>query len=322
MIRCAAALCLVALAALTVWGQRQGEPGTVEPIVTAQAYRSDQSALDGPVQVRDLYRLTSPQPDFGGFSALAWRGGRLVLFSDYGLALELPELPADGGRIAAPSRRIGTDTIRKSGRDIEAAASEGGSIWLALENTNAIVRLDGRLAQRGAALPQALADWPANGGPEALARLADGRFLVLREGRVVVGDTDPLAGVLFAGDPTAGATSRNVAITGADGYHPVDAASAPDGRILVLLRRLGFGWPFDFRSRLAWLDPADLDDGSASLSSPIDLSVYLPDDNYEGLAVRAAGERWDVWVVSDDNNSHFQANWLARLSLDPAGLPE
>lgn len=323
VIRKSLALVLLLLAAITVWLRGEPRPATIEPVVKLAAFPSYKRNADDGVRVEGVWQLRSPQRSFGGFSALVLTDAdRLLLFSDYGTVLDLP-LPRGGDAVLRlPLDRVGQDTARKSSRDIEAATSSGGRTWLALENRNAIVRLDAnRLTQR-TATPESMADWPVNGGPESLARLDDGRFLALREGKIAVGETDPLVGVLFDGDPTEGARERVVTITGAEGYHPVDATTAPDGRILVLLRRLGFAWPFDFRSRLAWLDPADLDDGRARLSPPVDLSALLPRDNYEGIAVRRAGARWDVWLVSDDNDSHFQASWLAHLSLDPAALPD
>lgn len=321
MMRKSLALVLAVLSFVAVWPRSEPRPDHVEPIVVMHGYPTGWGRGGGPLELRGLWRLTSEQESFGGFSALTvMEGGGLRLFSDNGTVLELP-LPTEGNRrLRRPLRRIGEDTARKSGRDIEAATNWGRQTWLALENRNAILRLGPELQIERSTAPRSLADWPANGGPEAMTRLADGRFLVLREGRPVFGDTDPIQAVLFAADPTTDAPARQITITGADGYHPVDAATAPDGRVLVLLRRLGFGWPIEFRSRIAWLDPRDLEDGKARLSAPIALERLLPQDNYEGIAVRADGERWDVWVVSDDNDSFFQASWLARLSLDPAAL--
>ena len=323
MVRKTLALLLLLLGWVTVWSRTEPPPEDIEPVVELIAFPHFEREAQRGVAVEGVWQMRSPQFSFGGFSALAMRDDRgLLLFSDYGTALELPMPRKGNATMRIPLRRIGEDTARKSGRDIEAATSFGDRTWLALENRNAIVRLGpGRKIER-MATPQAIAGWPANSGPESLARLADGRFLALREGKVVVGETDPLVGALFEGDPTENSESRTIAITGADGYHPVDAATAPDGRILVLLRRLGFAWPFEFHSRLAWLDPDDLADGTARLSAPIDLSAILPRDNYEGIAVRGAGHRWDIWLVSDDNDSHFQASWLAHLTLDPGRLSD
>lgn len=322
MIRIATVLLLATLTIITTCGEQLGERVEVRPIMIAQAYPVPRFSPAGPVEGRALYRLSSEQADFGGFSAIAWSGDQLTLFSDHGLALDLPGLPEDGGVFAAPLRRVGANTIRKSGRDIEAATALGEITWLALENTNAIMRVDGRLAETGTVLPRAMREWPANSGPEALARLADGRFLVLREGKARPGGTDPLEGLLFAGDPVADTGVEQVSVTGAQGYHPVDAATTPDGRVLVLLRKLRFRWPLVFDTRLALLDPADFARGHGRLRMVSQLSPPLPHDNYEGLAVRMNDARWQVWLVSDDNNSHFQASWLAHLTLDPAALPD
>ncbi len=315
------ALVLLALGFIAVWWRDEPPSDIAPPLVQLTAHRGSVGQEHHALSVKGLWRLESGQKGFGAFSALAFRDREtLWLFGDTGSVLELPIPEGGDHRAMLPLGRIGRVTARKSGRDIEAATAFGSSIWLALEHSNAILRLDRDLRIERRIAPQVIADWPPNGGPEAMARLDDGRFLVLREGRIVLGETDPVEGVLFAGDPTEDARFGKVAISGADGYHPVDAAVAPDGRVLVLLRRLGFGWPFEFRSRLAMLDPADLDDGRARLIPIPGLPELLPSDNYEGMAVRADGDRWEIWLVSDDNESHFQSTWLAQLSLDPTAL--
>ena len=322
MIRVFAALVLATLCVITTCTHHRDAHENVRPIVTVQAYPAPRFAPDSAVKGIELYRLSSPQRGFGGFSAMVWSGDgeRLILFSDYGLALELPFLPRGNSVLAAPLRRLGPDTIRKEGRDIEAATSLHGTIWIALEHSNSIVRLNEDLARAATVFPAAMADWPANGGPEAMARLDDGRFLVLREGALGSANDEPIEGLLFAGDPTSGASARSVRVSGAQGYHPVDATATPDGRVLVLLRKVRLGLPIVFETRLALLDPTEFADGTARLDLLTQLAPPLPHDNYEGLALRENGARWDVWLVSDDNNSHFQSSWLARIAIDPAKL--
>ena len=324
MIRVLAAMALATLCIISTCTHHPDPRERARPIVTAQAYPPPRFAPDSAVDGLELYRLTSAQRGFGGFSAMAWSGDgeRLVVFSDYGFALELPFLPHGDTVLNAPLQRIGASTMRKEGRDIEAATSFGGTIWIALEHANSIVRLNSDLERDATVSPPGMADWPANGGPEALARLNDGRFLVLREGALGSDKDDPIEGLVFSGDPAAGASAARVRVSGADGYHPVDATATPDGRILVLLRKVRLALPIAFETRLALLDPAGFADGTARFEVITQLAPPLPRDNYEGLALREDGARWVVWLVSDDNNSHFQANWLARIAIDPERLPK
>ena len=324
MIRIFAAMALAALCVISTCTHHPDPRERARPIVRAQPYPAPRFSLESAVEGLALYRLTSAQRGFGGFSAMAWSGdgARLTLFSDYGFALELPFMPQGDTVFKAPLQRIGKDTLRKEGRDIEAATSFGGTIWIALEHANSIVRLKGNLERDATVSPPGMANWPANAGPEALVRLRDGRFLVLREGALGSGEEDPIEGLIFAGDPAAGASVARVRVQGADGYHPVDATATPDGRALVLLRKVRLALPIAFETRLALLDPAGFADGTARFETITQLAPPLPRDNYEGLALRQDGARWVVWLVSDDNNSHFQANWLARIAIDPERLPK
>ena len=67
-------------------------------------------------------------------------------------------------------------------------------------------------------------DWGWNTGPEAMVRLADGRFIVVREG--FFGERH--AGLLFAGDPLAVKQApRHFVLAGPPGFRPTDMAQLP-----------------------------------------------------------------------------------------------
>src|SRR5690606_3853618 len=189
------------------------------------------------------------------------------------------------------------------------------------------MRLEGRVA------PAALRDWPTNGGPEAMVRLADGRFLILAERDHDGGAVDTPA-LLFDGDPVAGAKSRAFRFRAPAGYRPVDMAELPDGRVLILVRKVLWGLPPRFANQLVLADPATIGEGAAWQGEVIaDLAAPLPSDNYEGLAIQSGpgqsdprasgsheagpGEAITVWIVSDDNSIRLQKTLLLELRWRP-----
>ncbi len=322
MLRKSLALLLLALGCVTVWWRDGARPEPQTPTVAAIPATAPGFAPDGPLELRGLWRLTSAEREFGGFSAMILREpGGMRLFTDYGSLIDLPRPGAEGYDYSAALRRAGRETMRKRDRDIEAATAFGGKIWLGYERANAIVRYDAQMRLEKRVAPEVLSGWGATSGPESLARLADGRFLALREGPKWAFDESPIEAVLFRADPVEGARGEAVTIVGNGAYRPVDAATTPSGDVLVLLRGLRIGLPVRFESRIALLRRDDLADKRARLVLLAQIDGPLPADNYEGIAVRANGNEWEIWLVSDDNDSHFQANWLARLSLDPARLP-
>ena len=265
------------------------------------------------------WRVDSDDPEFGGYSALlVRRDGRLAAFSDRGASLEFsppgsgdghpPRLRALAGGRRGPSKRD---------RDCEAVTIDpaSGTIWAAYEQSNAIVRLRPDLAEDGIVHPLAMHGWPANRGPEAMVRLTDGRFVVLGERQDGDGRNP---GLLFRGDPVARFPPDRFAYRPPPGYRPTDIAQLPDGRVLILERRLDF--PLRFSAALAVADPAAIRPGRtwrrrelARIASP------LPSDNFEGMAVAAApGGAVTIWLISDDNQAQLvQRTLLLKLSWTP-----
>ena len=112
-------------------------------------------------------------------------------------------------------------------------------LWIALEDDWHVARIAKQAGakQLGAArfypVP-ALRDWPENGGAEAMARLADGRWIMLCE--TCGGGRGGLhLGLLFAGHPGTSAAQKFGIVLPA-GYAPVDTVPLPDGRLLILTR--------------------------------------------------------------------------------------
>jgi hypothetical protein len=275
--------------------------------------------------------LRSIDPAFGGYSALSVvaqpDGDRFTMLSDGGNVvaftmgtdwkprrLRFLHLPA------GPS--IGWE---KRDRDSESMVlAPGGRIWVGFERYNAIWRYAPGFARAEAQrVPAAMRRWPDNGGPESMARLPDGRFVVIGEDRHV-----PMSrwrgpeedrrhsrdALIFPGDPIV-TQPVYFAYMPYGRYDPADATALPNGDLLVLDRR--FRLPYRFSNRLSLIPASALRAGGvargrllATLDSP------LIHDNFEGLATTLENGATIVWMVSDDNQSILQRTLLLKFRLD------
>lgn len=267
------------------------------------------------------WRLSSSNAMFGGFSSLAVTGpDRFQLVADNGYWARFAVLPGDRvadariGKIPVPGGNVG----KKSKSDVEALLFDPATDQsrVALEFVNEVWRLDptlGRIESRSA-LPRP--HWPKNSGPEAMARLPDGRIVIFSENA----DDDPRGreALLFEGDPSVPGTRAQRFHYDAEGKGAVsDATTLPDGRILLVHRRVGFD-PV-FTTIVAIFDPADIRPGAVLRSRTIGRVPGALADNYEGAAVTTDGARIFLWLVSDDNFNRWQRSLLIQFEL--VGLP-
>lgn len=266
---------------------------------------SSPADLPAGLSIEGLWELDSPDPRFGGYSALLVQDGRARAFSDAGeqLAFTLPGHGSPAPRLAPlpPHPRLPPDRP-----DAEAVTSDPrtGQIWLAYERIHALRRL-GPGSGDAITRPREMRGWPSNSGVEALARLADGRFLAFGERNRV--------GLLFPGDPLGSGAPARFDVAWPGTWRPVDAAALPDGRVLILMREVVPSWP-PFRSMLMVGDPRAIEAGGVwrpTMLAPLDPA--LPGENYEGLAIVSQGDALTVWLMSDDNFSTFQRTLLAKL---------
>ena len=273
----------------------------------------------GPV-VEGVWHLTSPNDTFGSWSALLAPGdGSLLAFSDRGQYLRLPHPPAGAADIGELFPHLGND---KPAQDVESATRDprSGTVWLGLEGRNAIFRLDAALHPRASFEPPQMRDWPANGGPESLLRLVDGRFLVLSEDPMPTNGRASM-GLLFPADPTSGVRPQPFAFTPPPGLYPSDMTQLPDGRVLVLARGVAL-LPPHFSVSVLLADPAKIRAGSQwpwQLVARID-GHAVPYENYEGIAVTggADGGPVTIWLICDDNQSLLlQRTLLVKLRWQP-----
>src|SRR5690606_32187476 len=133
----------------------------------------------GALILRRAWQLDSPEPRFGGISAMHVDQGRVTALSDSGVAIEfyLPGPDSDQQVRVTPIAGPGSAEI-KSNRDTEALVIHDGKAWVAFEGHNMIWRYDRETWKAEArARPEAMRGWRRNGGAESLVRLPDGRFL-------------------------------------------------------------------------------------------------------------------------------------------------
>lgn len=273
----------------------------------------------GEFRLAGAWSLASPNHHFGSYSALvSLPGGTLFAVSDHGRMLWFTP-PGRSGRL------VRFDYFAQSEwavADVEGLTRDpvGGGMWGTFEQTNRIVRYDARFRRNGHARPPEMRNWPDNAGPEAIVRLRGGRFIVLAEGspRWFAGD---LPALLFAADPVAGSAPMRFRFEPPDGFRPVDMAQMPDGRVLILLRKVVWRLPPRFEGKLVLADPKDIRQGQPWCGRVVaNLAEPLPMDNYEGLAVEPNGDGGaTVWLISDDNNASFQRTLLLKLEWRPLG---
>jgi hypothetical protein len=314
------ALVTIGLAPGTFVRSSPGDPAAVAQVtITPLAART---GVAGALPVTGVWQLNSRHPMFGGFSALApLGGGRLAAGTDRGwmLALDLAEagpraVPASYRFIGWPKR--GRDQVA----DLESLARDPatGRLWGGFENANLIARWspDGRRSTRR---PPEMRRWSKNSGAEAMLRLADGRFVILAEG-TLRGSATAHEGLLFARDPVEPSAASRFTFLAPPDYDPVDAVEVPDGRVLILLRRVRYTLPARFDTAIALADPRAIVPGTAWRARIVQrLTGGIFADNFEGIAFvpdPADPMRGAIWLISDDNQSIFQHSLLVRFDWD------
>lgn len=274
---------------------------------------------EGPLTLVDGWELESDNSDFGGFSALhAMGGGRLLALSDAailaGFTMRDGAIAHDSFVAPLPVRKGERST--KYDQDSESLAHDPvtGRFWVGFEQRHRIRRYSPGFARAEATgRPAAMADWPKNGGAEAILRRADGSFVVFAEShRVEPGVT---AGLIFAGDPAEpGTKSRSFAYRPPEGYRITDITALPDGRLLALHRR--FSFVSGVSAKIGVIKAQAVFPGAMVTPRVIaTLEPPLPVDNMEGIAVEREGGKTIVWIISDDNFLIVQRSLLLKFEF-------
>ena len=281
----------------------------------------------GALRFLGAWELRSDNSDFGGISGLiALAPNRLLAVSDAGTLIGLTlsgNNRLEKTFIAALPGAYGDDVDYRD-RDTEGMAHDpaSGRLWVSYEARHAIRRFPPSLGRiDGTKRLTDTQDWKANGGVEAIVRLDDGRFLIFAETHLRADGSN--SAFLFSGDPVeAGSRVTPFGYRAPAGYRPTDAALLPDGRVLMLNRRIAM--PNGFTAKLTLLDPRDIA-RDASVSAPV-IARFAPPllvDNMEGLAVTQENGRTIIWMVSDNNFNAFQRSLLMKFALElPNKKPE
>jgi hypothetical protein len=323
-------LILVPLVALSTGGIRliyrnNSQNIALHPLPLFPDARKDQRV--GALTFLNAWELGSGNFNFGGLSALvALNDGRFIGLSDAGSMIGFgltQDAKADRPFIAALPGAFGRNVSFKD-RDTEGMTydPQTGRIWVSYESNPAIRRFPSSMARvDGVARPAIIRKWQGNSGGEAFVRLTDGRFLLFSEEQELPdGSMDAIA---FSGDPVEPATTAfRFSYRPPAGYLATDATALPDGRVLLLNRRIAF--PDGFSAKLTVLDPAEIEQGVPIKGRTIaTLKAPLLVDNMEGITLTREGKKIIVWMISDNNFNIFQRTVLMKFTLDlPMKKPE
>ncbi len=260
--------------------------------------------------------LSSRDPAFGGFSAIALHNQRAMLLSDGG---NVAAFAIRGGIIESPGGHIlkagpATGWLRKE-RDSESLTLHPatGRAWVGYENQNEIWRYaPGFSGAEARARPEGMRRWVTNQGAESLVRLRDGRFIAIAERKP---DRATRHAMLFSGDPTAKGTRADAfRIQPPDRYDPSDAAELPNGDLLVLTRR--FRYPFTFTAKLLRIPRAAIRPGAVAKGKVIaTLTPPVMGENCEGIAVTSEGGQTMLWIVTDNDLMPLRPTYLMKFRL-------
>lgn len=297
------------------------EPINTSPVMTIARIKTEPRRF-GEFSFLGAWHLNSANSYFGGYSGLVALGdGRLLAASDRTSKLVFDTPDAPQRRVA----RIGYFVSNATGvlwrSDLEALTRDPvtGQVWASFESRNSINRFDRELNREAIVRPPEMRYWPNNAGPEAMVRLHDGRFIVLAErGSNWLRRSHP--GLLFASDPIADDKPQSFVFEAPWGYSPTDMAQLPDGRVVILLRALVPAWPYEFRTRLAVADPAQIRPGGTWRARIVaDLWGPVPPENYEAIAVDPMPDGGaNLWIMSDSNQGGLGRTLMLKFSWKPA----
>ncbi len=248
------------------------------PVSVAMTFTAVPLRGSGPFMPVGAWELRADDPRLDGVSALVREGEEFLAITDSGVAIRFPR-PGT----ASPVMRLSDlpsgpgVPMRKAGNDAEAMARDpaGRGWWVAFESVHQLRLFDDRLTRTLAVVPLDGRRWTDNGGVEGMAAVPGGVLLFAEEGDMVQ---------RFDGRELA---SWRIDPPGRLG----DAARLPDGRILLLLRRLS---PLGFSNGVALYDPAR---GTTLFLGRLTFGHL---DNAEGLAVEPMpGGFVRLWVITD-----------------------
>jgi hypothetical protein len=284
-------------------------------------YRDDASRdRVGDLAWRGGLDLVSPDPRFGGLSALAVRpdGKELTLISDNGFWIKLkPEYSRGmltgigGAELGVLADMNGRPLEHRDMRDAESLAiGVDGALIVSFERNHRIWAYPpGEVLPRRIPEPLEVGDAPSNAGMEAMTLLANGKLFIVTED---FGNDDNVIGWV---SDRKGWSVVTVRVSGS--FKPTGATTLPDGDVLLLERRFGLRGGVGIRIRRI---AADSIRAGAVLDGPevARLEGGATFDNMEGIGSWTdLSGRTFVYIVSDDNYSALQRTYLMMFELDP-----
>lgn len=301
--------------------------------VTALDVRLDESRPEvdrvGAALFRAGFALRSTDPAFGGFSGLLLDGDRLLAVSDQGHWWRSTLQRDDEGRVVglvdsemAPLADLdGRQVSGRMRRDAEELAriDDGLVVTFEGEHRSHVYPDAGHASPTLGPRPEAMSTAPANGGMEAVTRLADGSLLVVAED--VLDDDGNLRAWLS--DPAI-ETWRDLTVATEPGFKATAATTLSTGDVLLLQRF----WTPEIGTRVRMVHlPADELTRAAAADSETESGLVvgrelarfqapLSVDNFEALDVATgpAGQT-HAFLLADDNYSEDQRTLLFQLEL-------
>lgn len=290
----------------------------------------------GRLEWRGGLELSSPSESFGGWSGLVLdaEGKGLVAVSDAGVWLT-GQLDYDGARPKGvafarlgPLQALGAKVLKRNrDRDAEAVAlADGtlasGTLLVAFEQNQRIGQFE--ISAGGVSAPRRYLEMPPEmqrkrrgDGVEAMTVMTGGPW----KGSVVaIAEHELEAAGRRTGWIWLKGKPQRFHITDVGGFDVTDAASLPDGGLVVLERR--FRWYEGVQMRLRLIPSAELLPGAViGGETLVEVGMGHEIDNMEALAIhRGARGETVLTLVSDDNfNSFLQRTILLQFTLHPAG---
>jgi hypothetical protein len=320
---------LLLLAALAIGGTRFTYANHSQNITfTPLPLDTDRPELSRVGQLEYLggWQLRSNNQDFGGISALARQNdGRFFGVSDAGtlIGFGLSDDPDIDRPFIAPLPDAFSPGKNFRDRDSESLTHDPATnrFWIGFEARTAIRRYAPSFAREEAMTrPNEMTPWDGNSGPEALARLHDGRFVTISEGQDRPDGS--YEGLVFSSDPTnADVRIKKFGYQPPVGFKITDMVQLPDRRIIALNRRVAF--PKGFECKVTLFDPADITEDAVIHPRTIAFLISpLLVDNMEGVTFSTENGRTIIWMVSDDNFAVYQRTLLMKFALlsDPPGI--
>ena len=249
-----------------------------------------------PLRLAGVWTVEVADPRFGGVSALAIDRDRLVALSDSGTVIRFPRPGASGMAFVHDLPEGPGSAGFKSNRDSEAMARDpaGRGWWIAFENWDQLWLYDGGFRKTLRRIDLSGEGWKANRGVEALVADADGmivfperggEWLRLRRGRIDRYRIENRYGFI------------------------ADAARAPDGRLLLVARKIGLA---GLAKRLVAANEGR--SGVLDLRSLARLNLGVT-DNVEAIAAEPRPRGTRLWLMTDNDFRPRAPTYLVALDM-------